>query len=62
MLHDVFAMGDCTYYVETPCSGTFYFKSKTEANKFINFYSEYTNKQNYKDIAKKLNKNVTKVT
>jgi hypothetical protein len=39
-----FGFGDYNYYVQTPENETLYFRTKSEAKSFIEFYKTYTTK------------------
>lgn len=39
-----FGFGEYQYFVDTKDNGTFYFKDKPQARKFIEFYKTYTDK------------------
>lgn len=43
--------GDYQYFVETPENEFFYFNNKKQANEFIEFYRQYTEKRNAKSVS-----------
>ena len=52
-----FGFGEFAYYVQTPEQETFYFKDKSEAKDFIEFYNDYANKFPHRIKGKKYGSN-----